>query len=248
MEPPGEPSETSQNPARTDASVRYDPHVSPAARPAVSPPLRAPAADPLRTRILGAAAEIFGREGYRNTDLQDVADVLAIGKGSVYRRFPSKRELFLATVDDGMRRLKGCVDVAIADVDDPLERLASAVRAYLAFFDAEPRLAELVILERAEFRDRKKSTYFEHREVNVGRWRALYARLMDEKRVRRMPIDRITDVISNLVYGTMFTNHFAGRTKSFEEQAADILDVVFHGILTRPKASRRSPKRRKERV
>ncbi len=221
--------------------------MSPAARPAASPSTRRPAADPLRSRILGAAAEIFGREGYRNTDLQDVADVLAIGKGSVYRRFPSKRDLFLAAVDEGMRRLKACVDAAIADVDDPLERLARAVKAYLAFFDAEPRLAELVILERAEFRDRKKSTYFEHREANVERWRALYARLMDEKRVRRMPIDRITDVISNLVYGTMFTNHFAGRTKSFEEQATDILDVVFHGILEPAKVPRRNAKPRKER-
>ena len=189
------------------------------------------AADAQRPRILAAAAEIFAREGYRNTDLQDVADVLAIGKGSVYRRFPTKQDLFLATVDDGMRRLKECVDAAIEGVDDPLDRLARAVRAYLAFFDAEPRLAELVILERAEFRDRKKPTYFQHREVNVERWRLLYARLMDEKRVRRMPIDRITDVISNLVYGTMFTNHFAGQKKSSAAQARDILDIVFHGIL-----------------
>ncbi|HEV8111852.1 MAG TPA: TetR/AcrR family transcriptional regulator [Planctomycetota bacterium] len=208
------------------------------------------AADAQRPRILAAAAEIFAREGYRNTDLQDVADVLAIGKGSVYRRFPTKQDLFLATVDDGMRRLKECVDAAIEGVDDPLDRLARAVRAYLAFFDAEPQLAELVILERAEFRDRKKPTYFQHREVNVERWRLLYARLMDEKRVRRMPIDRITDVISNLVYGTMFTNHFAGRTKSFDEQATDILDIVFHGILPpeQPNGTRRNSKQRKERA
>jgi AcrR family transcriptional regulator len=187
--------------------------------------------DPWRERILAAASEIFARAGYRNADLQDVADVLGIGKASVYRRFPTKRDLFLAAVDEGMRGLKRSVDEAIAGTDDPLEQIAHAVRAYLAFFDSEPRLAELLILERAEFRDRKKPTYFEHREANIQRWRSLYERLMIAGRVRRMPIDRITDVVSNLVYGTMFTNHFAGRVKSFEEQSADILDVVFHGIL-----------------
>jgi AcrR family transcriptional regulator len=205
----------------------------------VSSPIHSPAPraaaiereDPLRERILATAAGIFAREGYRNADLQDVADALGIGKASVYRRFPTKRALFLATVDDGMQRLKRSVEVSIADVREPLAQLAGAVRAYLAFFDAEPRLAELLILERAEFRDRKKPTYFEHREVNIERWRSLYARLMIEGRVRRMPIDRITDVVSNLVYGTMFTNHFAGRVKTYEEQAADILDIVFHGIL-----------------
>jgi len=199
-------------------------------------------ADPLRERILAAAAEIFAGEGYRSADLQDVADALGIGKGSVYRRFPTKRALFLATVDDGMRRLKQSVESSIADVHEPLAQIAGAVRAYLAFFDGEPRLAELLIMERAEFRDRKKPTYFEHRQANIQRWRSLYAQLMIEGRVRRMPIDRITDVVSNLVYGTMFTNHFAGRVKSFEEQAADILDVVFHGILA-DRGVRSSPKK-----
>jgi hypothetical protein len=47
-----------------------------------------------------------------------------------------------------------------------------------------------------------------------------------------VPVSRIMDVLSDLVYGTMFTNHFSGRHKPVEVQAEDILDVVFHGILT----------------
>jgi hypothetical protein len=48
----------------------------------------------------------------------------------------------------------------------------------------------------------------------------------------------------------MFTNHFAGRTKSFDEQATDILDIVFHGILApeQPNETRRNSKQRKERA
>jgi len=201
--------------------------------------------DPWRDRILATAAGIFARDGYSDTDLQDVADALGIGKASVYRRFPSKQELFLAAVDDGMRRMKKSVDAAIERVEDPLEEISGAVVAYLAFFDAEPELAELLILERARFKDRKKPTYFEHREANIHRWRALYERLMLEGRLRRMPVDRITDVLSNLVYGTMFTNHFAGRTKPFEQQAADILDVFFHGVLAARSAPKQARKRRR---
>ena len=36
------------------------------------------------------------------------------------------------------------------------------MRAYLEFFDDEPHVVELLILERAEFK-RRKSTYFDHR-------------------------------------------------------------------------------------
>ncbi len=224
--------------------------MSPASKVANGHLPHAATGDPSRQRILTQAAEIFAREGYRSTDLQDVADALGIGKGSVYRRFPTKRDLFFATVDDGMLSLRRSIEDAITGVPDPLEQIACAARAYLAFFDAHPRLAELLIQERAEFRDRKKPTYFEHREANIQRWRALYERLMSEGRVRRMPVDRITDVMSNLLYGTMFTNHFAGRAKSFEEQAADILDVVFRGILAKDVtggvAPRRSPSPRRK--
>jgi len=41
-----------------------------------------------------------------------------------------------------------------------------------------------------------------------------------------------------LVYGTMLTNIFSGRARTPARQAADILDVVFHGIL--PAGGRRT--------
>ena len=47
-----------------------------------------------------------------------------------------------------------------------------------------------------------------------------------------MPVERITDVVRDLLYGTMFTNYFAGSTRSVDDQAEDILDIVFHGILS----------------
>src|SRR5262249_10562884 len=121
-----------------------------------------------RDEILDLAARIFAREGFA-TDLQTVADSLGVGKGTIYRYFPSKERLFLAAVDRGMLRIREAVDAAIAKASDPLDRIATALTAYLGFFDANPEFAELLIIERAVFKDRKKPTYFVHREANVGR-------------------------------------------------------------------------------
>jgi AcrR family transcriptional regulator len=186
-----------------------------------------------RVEILDMAARLFAERGYPNTDVQVVADELGLGKGTVYRYFPTKRQLFLAAVDRGMDRLHDAVEARVAETDDPVQQIAQAVRAYLAFFDSHPEIVELLIQERAEFKDRKKPTYFEHRDANVGRWQALLRRLTEEGRVRDIPVERITDVVGDLLYGTLFTNHFAGRRKSLEEQARDILDIVFEGILCR---------------
>ena len=75
-------------------------------------------------------------------------------------------------------------------------------------------------------------TYFEHRDANIGRWQRLFRDLIREDRVRSIPVARIADVMSNLLYGTMFTNFFTGRRKSFEKQAREILDIIFCGILS----------------
>lgn len=193
-----------------------------------------------RDEILDAAAKLFADRGYAATDLQAVADALGVGKGTLYRYFPSKERLFLAAVDRGMRRLRESVDAARATVGDPLEQIVEAMNAYLGFFDRHPELAELLIQERAVFRDRKKPTYFEHREANVGRWRDLFAGLMADGRIRDMSVEQIINVFSNLGYGTMFTNFFAGRQKSLPIQAREIVDVVFHGILTNGERLRRT--------
>ena len=180
---------------------------------------------------LDVAADVFARRGYRQTDVQEIADALGVGKGSLYRRYPTKRALFLAAADHSMRQLRDRVHAAADAQRDPLAQLSAAVRAYLEHFDEHPQHAELLIQERAEFRDRKTNTYFAHRAESRQRWRALYRDLMRTGRLRRMPVDPLMDVVGHLVYGTMFTNFFAGHSKSSAQQAQDILDVVFHGIL-----------------
>jgi AcrR family transcriptional regulator len=187
-----------------------------------------------REEILDAAVRLFAQHGYADTDMQILADTVQVGKGTLYRYFPSKRDLFLAATDQIMRKLRQHVDAVIAGIDDALERIRLAVGAFLRFFNDHSAYVELLIQERAYFKDRTTPTYYQHREVNVKRWQALYRSLIAEGRVRDMPVERITDVISDLVYGTLFNNYFAGRSKSPEAQAQDILDIVFRGILTNP--------------
>jgi AcrR family transcriptional regulator len=198
-------------------------------------------------QILDVAMALFAQHGYAETDTQMLAEKLGVGKGTLYRYFPSKEQLFLATVDRVMRRLKEEIDTRVDETEDPLEQIAVAIRTYLAFFAEHPDYVELLIQERAIFRDRKTPTYFQHRQANLGRWQALYQGLIDEGRIREMPVEQITDVMSGVVYGTMFTNYFAGRHKPLEEQARNILDVVFHGILSdteRPGRQEQDPYRK----
>lgn len=193
-----------------------------------------------REQILDAATRRFASAGYHQTDVQELANELGLGKGTIYRYFENKEAIFLAAVDRVMVLLRKRIDEIREQPLDPLEQISRAMQAYLAFFDAHPEFVELLILERAVFRDRKKPTYFEHRERNVGRWRALYQQLIDVGRVRPIPPETISDTFSSTLYGAMFTNFFAGRQKSLEHQAAELVNVLFHGILTDAERARRA--------
>lgn len=51
-----------------------------------------------KTRILEAAGIYFGKAGYHMADLDEIAKNAGVGKGTLYRYFSNKEELFIETV------------------------------------------------------------------------------------------------------------------------------------------------------
>ena len=195
-----------------------------------------------REQILDAATTVFARDGYPNTDVQVIADQLALSKGTVYRYFPTKQGLFFAAVDRGIRRLHDAVTAAGA----------RGVRPARPHRDQRPRLPRLLQGQPRTGRAAHPGTRGVPGPQKIGLLRAprRQARAVARTcwptwspagRLRDVPVERIVDVVGDLLYGTMFTNHFAGRHKPHEAQAEDILDVVFHGILSEPNGAAAPP-------
>ena len=87
-----------------------------------------------REEILETATELFAEQGFSDAVTQALAAKLQVGKGTIYRHFPSKRELFLAAADRVMQKLQERVEANIAGITDGFERITKAVAAFLAFF------------------------------------------------------------------------------------------------------------------
>ena len=117
-----------------------------------------------REEILEVATRLFAARGFPAMDVQDVADALGVGKGTVYRYFPTKRELFLAAADRAMRLLKEHIDAAAEGADDALAQIEAPVEAYLGFFAAHPEFAELFIGRRRATRPNHESQHLGHHQ------------------------------------------------------------------------------------
>lgn len=189
-------------------------------------------ADHKKALILSVASKIFAKYGYDHTDVNFVSDELGIGKGTIYYYFQNKELLFLATVDWLMQELLKSINLVISPEKDMLKVIEEAILAYLSFFDTHPEFVELLIQERAIFKNREKPTYFKYKEQTSSQWKERYLELIKDGRIRQIPVDQILDVIGDIVYGVVFTNHFSGRTKSMKQHAKDVIDIYFNGILS----------------
>ena len=98
-----------------------------------------------RQAILDQAIRTFAELGFRGTDVQVIADGAGVGKGTVYRYFRSKQDLFWATTyevlaADGaahVRRLwKGSRNAQA--------KLRAAAVAYAQFFLANPEVPSAI--------------------------------------------------------------------------------------------------------
>jgi len=183
-----------------------------------------------KQQILAVATDVFAECGFRNTDVEEIAKRLGIGKGTIYRQFPTKQELFYGCVDEAMRSLHVFLAERTKHTNDPIERIKEGIRTTLQFFDEHPQLIELLMQERSEFRDRQRPTYHVHKEKTIEAWQHLLSLAMQEGRIRAMPVERITGLISNLLYGTVFNHYFCGRGETLSSYAEPWIDILLKGI------------------
>lgn len=192
-----------------------------------------------RQTIIETAAVLFADLGYSACEMDRVASQLKVAKGTLYLYFPGKQELFFACVDHGLNGLRAATQAAAEEVEEPFDKIARALRAYLLYFREHPQYVELLLQERAIFKDRKRPAYFEHRQTARIYWRELVTSLIAGGRIRReLQVESILDTIGNLFYGTMFTNHFLGHVDDLDDQYERLLDIVFRGILSEKERAR----------
>jgi AcrR family transcriptional regulator len=105
-----------------------------------------------RAAILAQAIRTFAEVGFRGADVQVIADRAGVGKGTVYRYFGNKENLFWATTLEVLQRLEAELLIATKGQSAAVDKLRALARGYAAFFDANPQCLELFVQDRAEFR------------------------------------------------------------------------------------------------
>jgi AcrR family transcriptional regulator len=62
-----------------------------------------------RRRILDCAKRVFARRGYHDTNISHICDDLRIARGTLYQYFTSKKDVFVAIIEETLERVRNAV-------------------------------------------------------------------------------------------------------------------------------------------
>ena len=97
-------------------------------------------------RVLHAARELFAERG-ADVTMEEVARRAGVGVGTIYRRFPSKEQLYAAVSHAACLDARQSVQAATAAASEPLAKLRALV---VVQYRRNQRLAALIDLRSAE--------------------------------------------------------------------------------------------------
>src|SRR5579871_4643851 len=83
-----------------------------------------------RQAVLDTACSVFSRSSYRGATTAEIAREAGISEPILYRHFGSKRELYLACLDEAWASFRAICEEAIAA--DPDKCLGAIADAYMA--------------------------------------------------------------------------------------------------------------------
>jgi AcrR family transcriptional regulator len=94
--------------------------------------MRMPAAE-RREQLLAVALDVFARQGFHETSMNEVAEAAGITKPVLYQHFDSKRELYLAVIEEAGRRMIDAIAYQSLATADERERTRRGFAAYFTW-------------------------------------------------------------------------------------------------------------------
>jgi AcrR family transcriptional regulator len=99
-------------------------------------------------KIVEAASHLFGTQRFHEVRMDDVAAAADVGKGTLYRYFRDKEELYAGLLAHATAQFRERMRAEVDKVAGARARLEALVQAIVDYFDEHPHLKGLI--QRAE--------------------------------------------------------------------------------------------------
>ena len=183
----------------------------------------------LAEKMLDAAGRLFGSKRFHEVRMEDIATEAEVSKGTLYRYFHDKQEMYLALLERASAQLVVELQRGVALADNNRARLIAVVDAILTFFDERPHLLDLI--QRAEV-GQDQGRAFPWQEVRDKGMRLVLDIFEAGQRGGEFQIAEPYTAMLMLLGGVRAVLRFGDRPRSVN-LPEEIVDAFLHGALPR---------------
>ncbi|TVR69208.1 MAG: TetR/AcrR family transcriptional regulator [Marinilabiliales bacterium] len=186
-----------------------------------------------RENIITAAGRVFGKHGFREARMENIAEEADMGKSSLYYYFISKEELFEAVVEREAENLKNEIILATKDIIDPYKRMKKYVIARMNAFNESINLYTAVktnYLDHLPFIEKVRSKYDKEEMKMVE---SILKDGVRNNRFKLVNTELATVAIVTAIKGLEYNIVIREGPYKLEQQVEQLLMFLFYGIVKR---------------
>jgi TetR/AcrR family fatty acid metabolism transcriptional regulator len=95
-------------------------------------------------KILNVAVRLFATHRFHEARMEDISAAAGVGKGTLYRYFKDKEELYLALLERSSAQIEALMRAAVEQGTDPRSKLECLVATIIKYFDDNPHVFDLI--------------------------------------------------------------------------------------------------------
>ena len=181
--------------------------------------------------ILESAMKVFSEKGFHEASVDDVANLAGVGKGTVYRNFPSKQDLFLALIEWGFNSLISEIVTKTKDIEDFLKKIEIAIETYLAFFEHKRNFYRVLIQERSIFREKIERQFKEKYLAHLYLLEDYFKRGMKAGVFKKLDSRSASIALVGLINSLIYKWLISEKEYSLKKEKKIIMATFFDGII-----------------
>lgn len=189
-----------------------------------------------RLAILECASAVFSARPYHEVLIEDISARMRAGKGTLYRYFSSKEELYFATIVHGLQGMRAAI-VAATAAELPLEKAIAAVtRTIIGYFYERRDFFVLLNRHEPKLDPSERAEWQRDREELVDLVAARLAQELRRRGVRRADTRLAVEMLFGMIRAVCL---YRRDTDRIEDLTRQVSNVFLNGVLPKAGAARR---------
>ena len=185
------------------------------------------------SEILHAARSVFATHGYARATVDEIAEVAGLAKGTIYLYFPSKQDLFLAALREGVEQLHAQARDGIAQAVTVQDKIRAFVNARLDYCGRNREFFRIYYTEFASVQVRSSNAQPEFQDLYEQQLRVLESVIEEgiaSGEIRPLESAKVARLVYEVTRSAVAQHMLAWPDQRPEETTELVTDLIWRGI------------------